>query len=44
MSVFISDTDLAQLYVHFFTLNLNPKIIVNEPFLSAVCSFIKVLI
>ena len=31
MSVFISDTDKAQLYVQFFTLN-NPKIIVNEPF------------
>ena len=32
MSVFISDTDQAQLYVHVFTLNLNPKLIVNEPF------------
>ena len=31
MSVFISDTDKAQLYVKFFTPN-NPKIIVNEPF------------
>ena len=31
MSVFISDTDKAQLYVKFFTSN-NPKIIVNEPF------------
>ena len=31
MSVFISDTDKAQLYVQFFMLN-NPKIIVDEPF------------
>ena len=31
MSVFISDTDKAQLYVKLFTPN-NPKIIVNEPF------------
>ena len=31
MSVFISDTDKAQLDVKFFTPN-NPKIIVNEPF------------
>ena len=31
MSVFISDTDKAQLYIKFFTLN-NPQINVNEPF------------